>query len=241
MPESPVMKDWQNLDSVSYKRSLVIGTLLGDASSRRRDSGGRMKAEYAINHSLAQADLVAWKAHELGRLYGKELKVHWGSSGNRAYFSLTQGRRLRVIHDWFHRGSRKVVTEKIRFMDHPIGLSMLLCDDGSIRKRKKTHRDGTTYYLKPSITIATHGFDRDSVEKLLRHIERVSGAHGYVNPERRWRAGRLAEYNRINFNVENSRKLWEYIKLWIPRVPSMMSKFSYAIERFGIDGERQAP
>ncbi len=229
------MKDWQNLDSVSYKRSLVIGTLLGDAFSRRRDSDGRMKVGYAIVHSLAQADLVEWKARELGRCYGKQIKVHRDLVRNRAYFHLTQGRRLRVIHDWFHRGPKKVITEKIRFMDHPIGLSMLLCDDGSVRKRKKTHRDGTVYYLKPSITIATHGFDPDSVENLLRHIEHLCGAQGYVNPERRWRGGRLTEYNRISFNSENSRKLWEFVKKWIPQVPSMMSKFSYTAEYFGID------
>lgn len=235
LPEGPIMKDLKNLDSVSYKRSLVIGTLLGDAFSRRRDTKRRMKAEYRIVHSLAQADLVEWKARELGRLYSREIKVHYDPSRNRAYFDLTQGRRLRVIHDWFHRGGKKVITGKIRFMDHPIGLSMLLCDDGSVRKRKKTHRDGTVYYLKPSITIATHGFDRDSAERLLRHIERLCGARGYVNPERRWRAGRLAEYNRISFNSENSRKLWEYVKKWIPRVSSMMSKFSYAIVHFGID------
>jgi hypothetical protein len=229
------MKGFENINSVSYKRSLVIGTLLGDASSRSRVSWGSRKAEYAIVHCLQQADLVEWKAREIGRLYGRVLKVHYDLSRNRAHFHLTQGRRMRVIHDWFHRNSNKVITSKIRFMDHPIGLSMLLCDDGSIRKRKKTHRDGTVYYLKPSITIATHGFDRESVENLLRHIESLCGAHGYVNPERRFRAGRVVEYNRINFNSEESRKLWNYISPWIPRVPSMMSKFSFAIEQFGID------
>lgn len=229
------MKDWENIDTVSYKRSLVIGTLLGDASSRRRDSRSEMKAEFYFVHSLAQADLLERKAQELGRLFGKTPKVHYNQAINRVSFYLSQGRRLRVIHDWFHRDSRKVITDKIRFMDHPIGLSMLLCDDGSIRKRKKTHRDGSIYYLKPSITIATHGFDRDSVEKLLCHIESQCGARGYINPERRWRVGRLVEYNRINFNAANSRKLWDFVKPWIPRIPSMMSKFSYAIEHFGIE------
>jgi hypothetical protein len=194
-----------------------------------------MKAQYAIIHSLAQADLVEWKAAELGRLHGIQSKVHCDLVRNRAYFYLTQGKRLRVIHDWFHRNSKKVVTDKIRFMDHPIGLSMLLCDDGSIQKRKKTHRDGTIYYLKPCVTIATHGFDEDSTTRLLCHIKHLCGAQGYINPERRWRAGRLAEYNRVSFNSENSRQLWEYVKQWLPRVPSMMSKFAYAIERFGID------
>jgi hypothetical protein len=228
------MTDLQNLSSVSYKRSLVIGTLLGDGYSRRVDSvKGIMKAEFVLAHGLGQADFIEWKAAEISRLYGKPLHVNYSQRFNRASCSLTQRRRLRIIHDWFHRGTTKIVSDKIRFMDHPIGLAMLLCDDGSIRKRKKVHQDGTLYYLNPSITIATHGFDKESVEKLLRHIENVAGATGYINPERRWRAGRLAEYNRINFNVENSAALWDYVRDWIPPVPSMMAKFAFAIERFG--------
>jgi hypothetical protein len=52
------MKGLQNLDSVSYKRSLVIGTLLGDATSRMNKAKYGAKADYAIVHSLKQADLV---------------------------------------------------------------------------------------------------------------------------------------------------------------------------------------
>lgn len=208
---------------------------MGDACSRRRDSGGRMKAEYIILHSLKQADLVEWKAREIGRLYGRDIKVNYNHTWDRAAFYVTQNGRLRVIHDWFHRNGKKVITDKIRFMDHPAGLAMLLCDDGSIRQRKKTHKDGSLYYLSPSITIATHCFDRGSVERLLQHIELLCRAKGYINPERRFRAGTLVEYNRVNFNSENSRKLWEYVEQWIPGVPSMLSKFSFAIERYGID------
>lgn len=229
------MRDINNLESVSYKRSLVIGTLIGDASSRRWIlKSNKVRAQYSIAHSLAQADFVEWKAREIGRLYGREPRVHCYQSLNRAYFSLTMGRRLRVIHDWFHRGKVKVITKKIRFMDHPIGLSMLLCDDGSVRKRKKLHTDGSIYYLQPSITIATHCFDKESVENLLNHIQYLCGAVGYINPERRWRLGRRVEYNRINFNVENSKLLWEYVNLWIPDIPSMNRKFAYTMERFGI-------
>jgi hypothetical protein len=230
----PVLKDPDNLDSVSYKRSLVIGTLLGDAYSRRRDSHGKRKAEYYICHGMSQADFVEWKAQEFGRLYGATIKVHYQLKYSRVCFYLSQRRRLRVIHDWFHRNNQKVITDKIRFMDHPIGLSMLLCDDGSVRKRKKKHRDGTVYYLNPSITIATHNFDECSVEKLLNHIEHLCGASGYLNPERRWRGGQLREYNRMTFNIENSEKLWNYVAPYIPQIPSMLTKFAYAVERFCI-------
>jgi len=235
------MKDWNNLDSVSYKRSLVIGTLLGDAYSRMAPHKSRKKSEYFICHSLKQADLVEWKAKEISRLYDKQIVVNYYPNYHKASFSLTQGKRLRVIHNWFHWDSRKVITEKIRFMDHPIGLAMLLCDDGSVRKRKKHHQDGTIYYLKPSITIATHSFDTESVKKLLEHIEGLCGAKGYINPERRWQQGELKVYNRINFNSENSQKLWSYVSRWIPKVPSMLSKFDYAIERFGISDNGKHP
>ncbi len=229
------MKGLQNLDSVSYKRSLVIGALLGAATSRLSRTKHGAKAGYAIVHGIEQADLVEWKAREIERLYGEPVEVHYDRARGRAYLSLYQGRRLRVIHDWFHRNSEKVITEKIRFMDHPIGLAMLLCDKGSVRKRKKAHRDGTVYYLKPRLTIATHGFDKKSVETLLAHIERLCGARGCVNPERGWRNSATGEGDRIDFDSENSRKLWDCVKPWIPRVTSMISKFSYAIERFGID------
>lgn len=224
--------DLENLESNPYKRSLVIGTLLGDAHSRQRGGKTLSKAEFTIAHCLQQADLVEWKAAEIGRLYGKAIKVHYNLNCNRASFHIAQSGRLRIIHRWFHRNHTKVVSGKIRFMDHPIGLSMLLCDDGSILKRKKSRVDGSLYYLSPCITIATHGFDEESVMLLLEWIEIVCGAKGYINPERRLRAGRIMSYPRVRFNVENSLRLWRYVEAWIPPVPSMLAKFSYAIEAF---------
>jgi hypothetical protein len=234
MPILSPVNEGLNLDTISYKRSLVIGTLLGDAHSRRRDTKRTRKTEFFVTHSLQQADLVEWKAAEFRRLYRVAAKVHYDLPRNRVNFYLSQGKRLRVMHDWFHRGKQKIISDKIRFMDHPIGLSMLLCDDGSIRKRKKFHKDGSIYFLSPSITIATHSFDEQSVENLLCHIESVCGAVGYINPERRIRAGKKMAYCRTNFNADNSKKLWQYVQGWIPQVPSMLSKFSFAIERYGI-------
>ena len=228
---------------VSYKRSLVIGMLLGDANSRKRNRpGGVHSVCFTVTHSQSQADLVDWKAAEVSKCYGANINVH-----RRAYwysrfstFSFTQSGRLRVIHDWFHRGERKFISEKIRFMDHPVGLAMLLCDDGSIRKRRKRHRDGTTYYLAPSITIATHCYGREEVLLLLDQIRWVCSAEGYINPERRVRGGRVMAYNRVNFNAENSKALWDYVSPWIPRVPSMLKKFEFIIERFGLNATADA-
>jgi hypothetical protein len=230
------MKDLSNTESVSYKRSLLIGMLLGDASARRRDrKEGQRRVQFTVTHGTVQHDLVVWKANEIQRLLGVTVCVHeyeYQGKG-RATFSFTLGKRVRVVHDWFHRNHRKTITDKIRFMDHPIGLAMLLCDDGSIRKRKKQHKDGSIYYLQPSITLATHCFSGDEVELLLNHLKSLYGVDGYINPERRVRQGKLKEYQRVNFNSLNSKKLWDCVSPWIPQIESMLAKFSFAFERYG--------
>ena len=231
------------VQTVSYKRSLIIGMLLGDASSRKRNKpGGVLSVAVSVMHSQGQKDLVEWKAAELGTLFRTRIAVKDGSHKNFYYsrFSITRRKRLRVIHDWFHRDDRKVISDKIRFMDHPVGLAMLLCDDGSVRRRKKKHKDGVRYFLAPSITIATHCYSEEEVKLLLAHIERMCGAKGYINPERRVRCGEKIAYNRINFNAENSRILWDYVSGWIPRVPSMMKKFEFIIERYGLNATADA-
>jgi hypothetical protein len=223
---------------VSYKRSLVIGMLLGDANSRKRNRlGGVHSVCFTVTHSQSQADLVEWKAAQMAKCYAVNINVHHRvyEYSRHSTFSFTQRKRLRVIHDWFHRDGRKTISEKVKFMDHPVGLAMLLCDDGSIRKRKKQHRDGTLYFMSPSITVATHCFSREEVLLLLDHIKRVCGAEGYINQERRVRRGSEVVYNRINFNAENSKVLWDYVSAWIPRVPSMMKKFEFIIERYGLN------
>jgi len=222
----------QNKDSVSYKRSLIIGTLLGDAYSRKRIlKNGGLRVEYTISHSLKQKDLVYWKASEISRVFNVKINVK-DEKYNRAVFYLIGSKRLRVIHEWFHNKRRKIISPKIRFMNHPIGLSMLLCDDGCINKRKKKHKDGSIYYLKPTITIATHCFLKKEVDILLNHLERTWGICGYINPERRNRNGSIKEYQRIWFNSQNSEILWNIVSDWIPNVNSMFNKFAFAFERF---------
>lgn len=237
--KEPVLK----VREVSYKRSLIIGMLLGDSSSRYRTrADGKLWVEFSVRHSQAQKDLVEWKAKKISEHYGVSVKVYDGQFGNFSYsrFSVTQRKRLRVIHDWFHRNNHKVISERIQFMDHPIGLAMLLCDDGSIRRRKKKHKDGSFYYIAPSITIAAHSFTVEEVKILLQHIERMSSAKGYINPERRVRRGKKVVYSRINFNAENSKMLWNYVSAWIPLVPSMMKKFNFIIERYGLNKTAEA-
>lgn len=126
----------------------------------------------------------------------------------------------------------KIIPDAVELMKHPIGLAMLLCDDGSVLKRKKIYPDGSIHYLKPALTIATHSFSRENVEKLLKHIRELCHASGYINPERRIRQGKLVEYNRTRFNIAEGKKLWGFVVHEIPTIPSMNKKFAYMYETY---------
>lgn len=209
--------------------------ILGDAYVRRR-AKQRSTVEWTISHSERCADLVAWKRDEFVRLFGiKKPVIHASQNGEgmKHLFSFTAGGRMRIISRWFSKDGKRSLTQKIRFMDHPVGLAMLLCDDGSVRKRKKFHRDGSVYYLKPSFTIATHSFPLEEVQRLLGHLSSVFGITGLINPERRMRNGERREYYRSHFNSENSKQMWVLVRSYVPQVPSMDAKFAYAYECFG--------
>ena len=222
-------------ETVSYARSFLIGMILGDSYVRRR-AKQRSTVEWTVSHSERCGDLVEWKRDELVRLFKVQkptIHVSPNGEGLKHVFSFTAGGRIRVVSQWFSKEGRRRLTPKIRFMDHPVGLAMLLCDDGSVRKRKKFHRDGSLYHLKPSFTIATHSFSLEEVRRLLDHLSSLFGVEGLVNPERRMRNGERKEYYRCHFNVESSRKLWALVEPYIPQVPSMRTKFAYAYECFG--------
>lgn len=220
----------ENNESVSYKRSFLIGMILGDAYTRKQ-AKYKLTIEWTISHCEKCADLVEWKRNELVRLFGISKPViqisqngKKGESFKKSLFSFTAGKRLRIVSQWFKKDNRKYITPKIRFMDHPVGLAMLLCDDGTVRKRKK---------IQPSFTIATHSFSQEEVKRLLDHISSTFGIRGIINPERRWRSGKRKEYYRIHFDIENSMKLWHLVLPYIPQISSMDTKFAFVYDKFG--------
>lgn len=220
--KEPVMK--AQISTVSYKRSLIIGMLLGNAHSRQWKNGsGQLKARFTVSSGLRYSDLTKWKADELSRLFDTNLAVKKGKASDRIQFSITRGKRIRVISRWFYRNGGKVVSDKIRFMDHPVGMAMLICDKGTVKTREKKHESGIGYYSAPKLFVRTDSFSHDDIERLLNHIGTLCGAEGLVETK----TGRLC------FDNKNSHVLWNYAGQWIPPVKSMSEKFSFMIERYG--------
>ncbi len=186
--------------------------ILGSSSSFvRKTLNGGMQAEFIVNHSIEETDLTYWKAGEINRLFDADVAVQKDYSQNKAGFSITRGKRIRVIHTWFHRKGKKAITDKIRFMDHPVGMAMLLCDKGSVIKHNN----------KPCINVTVPYFSEKQILRLLNQIRILCKAEGSIALE-----NRETEYQQINFDPVNSKIVWHYADLWVPKVASMLDKFS---------------
>ena len=231
------------ISTVSYKRSLIIGTLLGNACSRQwKNESGQLKAQLTVRHAFEHADLAEWKADEFGRLFDANIAVRRDRASGRVQFSITRGKRIRVTDKWFHRNGKKTVSDKIRFMDHPVGMAMLLCDRGSVRKRRKRHKDGTEYYAAPALFLEMGSFSENDAERLSDHIRKLCGAEAVVKtgagdiPIRK-KADRSVIFSNdrpgLSFNAANSEILWGYAGLWMPQVLSVSARFSFIIEKYG--------
>lgn len=218
----PVMK--AQISTVSYKRSLIIGMLLGNAYSRQWKNGsGQLKARFTVSSGLKYSDLTKWKADEMNRLFDGNLTLKKGKASDKVQFSIIRGKRIRVISRWFYRHGNKAVSDKIRFMDHPVGMAMLLCDRGIVKKIEKKHESGIRYYSAPKLFIRMDSFSQDDIQRLLDHIRTLCGAESVLETKTR----------RLCFDSKNSRVLWDYANRWIPPVRSMSEKFSFIAERYG--------
>lgn len=204
------MKDIDHLITVSYKRSFVIGMLLAGATSHRTDLPNKLRATFTVVHSLAQTDLAEWKASEVRRLFRLPIQILRNQQATQTSFSFVQEGRLRVIHDWFHRANQKTITDKVRFLSHPIGLAVILSDCGFV-------------HYSNSIGIQLPDINRASTQRLLEHITDFCGATGSLIPEGDEPG---VTGTQIIYSENEARTLWECVSPWMPSIPSVVDKFS---------------
>lgn len=203
---------------VKEKRSFLIGCIIGDCGIYYRSA----KDLWEWDFCHADTELIAFKSKLVETITGKPLNVGdkisstTGSIQKRFTCSSKNG-PLHVIANWF---PNKRITKKIRFMDHPIGLAMLVVDDGSINCAKKKHKDGSIYFLPPKIWIHTSMYSDEECNLLINHIEDLCRARGNLRKEK-------GKYNLIKFSFNDSRLIWAYIKDYIPATKKLRYKFRH--------------
>lgn len=135
---------------------------------------------------------------------------------------------FRLLRKWIYPQGEKTVVNVLKYLSTPLSVALMFMDDGSVNRRKRKHKDGSSYFLKPSMRLALCK-DLEDCAALLAWLQETFGVEGY--PVKHSRKDTRQTYYILNFNADNTVKLWELIEPFAARFQSMRRKFDLCFAR----------
>jgi hypothetical protein len=117
------------------QRSVVVGTILGDATLAPTGSREKPGKHYRLkfDHSIKQRDYVLWKYCYLQQWFASAPRdYHKAQSIVARSISHLEFTTLRAL---FYRGKRKIIPERFHTFLNPLSLAVWFMDDGNKRKQ----------------------------------------------------------------------------------------------------------
>lgn len=156
----------KQLSPTKEQMAIIYGSLLGDATLSR---GPRSKhSAYKEHFSEQQRAYREWKQQALSDLGFHITQTNHLYSYSHPLFT--------ELHSQFYQNGVKIIPENLLpQMTHPLFLTTLFLDDGSlILSKREAH---TTLFLHPAIVIYTQCFTRVENELLKDHINHSFGTN----------------------------------------------------------------
>lgn len=222
---------------MSYKKEekdLLISLILGDGSIYKTGTS----YEIFIGHGEKQKDYLKWKINLLNQakifnnpviVRSKLITLKEYNKSYLQYYARKVSKELKEIYDIYFSENKRLSTILSHFHSDR-GLALWFMDDGSVFKRKKKHKDGTLYYLKPTLKLCTHCFSKEENLEIISWFRRRYLIDAKLVSETK----RNKKYYYIRFNANDSKKIFDLIKLYIDQVDSMKEKFSFFYEYYNL-------
>lgn len=215
------------------EKDLLIGLILGDGSLYK---SGDTYSIY-IGHGESQKDYLEWKLSLLkdlkifdeNVLKLKSKKINYNlKEFIQFYFKMTNKKLCEIYNIVYDTNGNKSALQSLKCMKSDRSLAIWFMDDGSVFKRKRFHKDGGIYYLKPSLKLCTHCFTLDQNEEILDWFKRKYRVEGKIAREFK----NNKNYYYVRFDAVNTEKIYRLIKQYILEIPSMVKKFNYLISYY---------
>lgn len=208
-------KKWYEASIPDFKpthiqEQIILGSLLGDGYISK---GAKRSINYYYQEhfSEGQREYRLWKLSKLKNL-------HFNINGN--YLRSISHPYFTSLHRTLYPNDRKSLTKKyVSKCNHPIFLSTLYLDDGSLtisyHYNKKTH----TVYCHPSIVLYTLNLTKEENILLTKHLNQIFNVHFVVSTHPDGHKSLL----KINKEWEVNHFL-DIIKPYVSAIPSMKYK-----------------
>lgn len=201
-----------NFHPSHFQEQIILGSLLGDAyiSAGAERS---INCYYQEHFGESQRAYRKWKLAHLKDL-SFSINGNFLRSASLPYF-----KELRS--SLYPNGIKTLDKEFLSKCTHPIFLTTLYLDDGSLTISYKYNRKQNTVYCHPSIILYTLNFTRSENELLANHLNNVFGTNFVVSGHPDGHQALL----KVN-KVEEVQHLLKVISLYTEEIPSMKYKMS---------------
>lgn len=179
------------------EHDLIIGSLLGDASIRKRERNSCFR----IAHSIKQKDYINLKLNILNNFNISEFvernKIIKGNKVNMINLATDTHSIFNYYRNLFYKNGKKVINQEILNQINSRSLAFWICDDGSY---------GNT---QGYIILCTNAYNLEEHKLMKQFFEEKFG----LSPTIGFRDGK---YYYLRFKQADSKKLIEIIKPYIP-------------------------
>jgi hypothetical protein len=179
------------------EHDLFIGSLLGDSSIRQRQKNSCFR----VAHSLKQEGYINLKKNILKNFriseFNKRSRVINKRRVEMIYLSTDTHSVFNYYRNLFYENNRKIISKKILDQITPTSLAFWICDDGSFCKKQE-------YFI-----ICTNAYSLEEHNLMKEFFNSKFG----ISPTIGFRDGK---YYYLRFSKEDSKKLIEIIKPFIP-------------------------
>jgi len=200
-----LVKSWNNNVQVNplkiinnEENEIILGTLLGDASIRQRDKNSCLR----ISHSLKQRNYLDLIKNKFFDFEIAEFSQRTRMINNRQVEMINFSTKTHPVFNYyknlFYQNGRKIITKEILNKITARSLAYWICDDGSFCKKQEYFIICTNSYLLEEHKLMKQFFN----EKFK------------LNPTIGFRD---KKYYYLRFNKEDSKRLIEIIKPFIPQ------------------------
>ncbi|MCX6750108.1 MAG: hypothetical protein NTZ83_01495, partial [Candidatus Pacearchaeota archaeon] len=180
------------------EHDLIVGSLMGDASIRQREKNSCFR----VAHSVKQEKYINFKLNLLRNFniseFERRKRIINNREVNMIYLSTKTNAVFNYYRNLFYKSGRKIVSQEILNQLNARSLAYWICDDGSFCKKQE-------YFI-----ICTNSYNLEE-HKLMKQFFnekfKLNLTIGFRNEK----------YYYLRFNKEDSKKLIEIIKPFIPQ------------------------
>ena len=179
------------------EHDLIIGSLLGDASIRQREKNSCFR----VAHSIKQENYINWKLNIIKKFkiseFNKRSRIINKRMVDMIYLSTNTHPIFNYYRNLFYKNKRKVINKEILNQINPKSLAVWICDDGSYETKQ-----GYIILCTNAYTLEEHNL----MKEFFKEKFGLDPTIGF----------RDKKYYYLRFKQEDSKKLIEIIKPYIP-------------------------